>query len=440
MLRRRLPSKNEKRTAYENGDTSLTSCTACGQVVRRKFFDKHKCPKHIRIMLGTTEDPSCPALPDDHVPRKCAKCPLVLMSETRHLFYRKAICTITALGYQKGEYAFMGTCTRCDSYRVNRTPIQRQRYAEQFKETYMETRRGFLSSLFNGMKFRSREREFPEVEFASLNAFVEWCQPHTNCQMCGVELVFCRTDPESLNRQASPDRNVNEPEANLIRTKGNTSFQCYYRPGDFVMNCKFCQFARNRSSVREMQDWISTILFGQRPPDHTFNTYWASRAIGKGTSGKETNQGNRLMEAFDSAWVREVFQRQGGLSPEHLGQIELHQCTEAHCLFRISVDRVNNTDKEHRRDNCALTTLAENLSKSSMRKDIPMTNRRWQQCVIARIENLLVFLKLSELPPGVSPFITEQLNQNGTEDRLIERLRIMRENLAGDDQTTESRG
>jgi hypothetical protein len=185
-----------------------------------------------------------------------------------------------------------------------------------------------------------------------------------------------------------------------------------------------------------MQEWISTVLFGHPPPRHTVNTAWATRAIGHNENRKDTHQGKSFLKAFDGSWVKTMFEDQGGFSPRHLGHMELHRCTEAHCLFRISVDRIDNEEKEHRRDNCALTTFAENLSKMSMRKDIPMTNRRWQMCVIARIENLLsVLSRTKQAVPGISDFIRRQLNWPATRERLQERLRDMRENLTPDSRS-----
>jgi hypothetical protein len=135
------------------------------------------------------------------------------------------------------------------------------------------------------------------------------------------------------------------------------------------------------------------------------------------------------MGALDGHWVKAKFEDQQGKSVPYLGHIELHRCTTPQCPFRISVDRIDNADKEHRRDNCALTTFAENFSKFDQRKDVPMTNRRWQQCVIARIEHLLSLAETAALDAQVPIFIRQQLARPGAEMRLLARLRIMEANL-----------
>jgi hypothetical protein len=279
----------QKRTRDANADAGLTRCETCDEVLGTVDAASHKCPKRARAPPEEKNEP-CPPLPEGHVPRKCgnSSCARVSTHENRHLFYRVSPRNYPKHSYSKGQFAFMLTCNRCNAHFANRTDEQRARYRNRGRE-YAETRRGFLGTVFDNMQQRSRVLLAPPPGFAGLDGFVEWCAQYTCCTSCGIPLVFARTDPESLQRQASPDRNVNEAEARERRANGDPDFQCCYQPGDFVLNCRFCQFARNESSIAQMQDWIATVLFGHPAPEHPSNPNWASRAIGNpNTSAKDS--------------------------------------------------------------------------------------------------------------------------------------------------------
>jgi hypothetical protein len=233
------------------------------------------------------------------------------------------------------------------------------------KRAYRRGCDGFVRTLYNSMRWRTRQKGLDDIGWPTPEAFGVWVAMQAReCPSCGVTLRYSGGGgggggggEDALLEQASPDRTI------AGRAPGSG-----YSAHNVVMRCLFCQFTKGEATLAEFDAFCRTLYEGAPAPDH-----------GPPAPGWDARAAHSDYPRLSSLWARTKVDEQGWLSPPTLGSMPLHACSERTCLFLISPDR-RDSARAHNPANTFPATRGENMAKRHG------TDASWRACVLHRIE------------------------------------------------------